>query len=455
MDLLVDDQPKISYLLRQSAEVEADVTPMGPAIDDPTTVFLRYLTEGDVAVSQETPSVAADAGSIPEPPPDINGDGQQAEYLISLFAALAVHCRRADLQLADAITERIAEIGGPQYPELEELARSMVARSRGDYRRAESLLTSCLRRSHAYESLTRPAALTERATLRMMLGLLDAALNDLTEAEQYGQTLLTLHGLAVRALIHWWRGDTDQAIEALEQGPGSMIAGLDLGVEWYGLAAEFVRNGHIFAENLDEHDDCLAHEFWNERGFDSTPAFVTVLGPHMIRHRLALGQDARSLLDDLRSGNIADSAAARTFTWCVALVEGDVDLLAETADRFRDEGLLLAAIQAYRDAAINSESPESAERFNRRGRLIYERLSRAIKVKSQPELPESLAQALTDAEQNVVAAVAQGLSNREAAEFLNCSVRTVESHLTSSYRKLGIKRRTQLAVLIAQANIES
>ena len=55
----------------------------------------------------------------------------------------------------------------------------------------------------------------------------------------------------------------------------------------------------------------------------------------------------------------------------------------------------------------------------------------------------------------MVAAVAQGLSNREAAELLNCSVRTIESHLTSTYRKLGIKRRTQLPVLIAQAKMEA
>ncbi|MDH3300493.1 MAG: LuxR C-terminal-related transcriptional regulator [Acidimicrobiia bacterium] len=427
---------------------------MGPTIDDPTTAFLRYLTESDAATRPGTASVRT-AVRLPPPPDDHDDETQQARYLIQLFAALSVECRRADLSAADAICERIAELGTKSFPELVDLAQSMVAQTRGDYRLAESLLTACLRRPHTYESLTRPVAHIERATLRMLLGLLDAALSDLNDAEGYGASLLSLHGLAVKSLIHWWRGDEAQAVEALELGPRYLIKGLDLGVVWYALAAEFVRNGQLFAENLDRQHDCLARDFWEARGSHATPMYVAILGPHMIRHEMAMGNDAAPLLEEFRPAAVDGSAAARAFAWCVALVEGDVDVLAEVADRYRDEGILLAAIQAYRDAASYAESPESQERFSRRGRLIYERLSRAIKVKSRPDLPDSLARALTDAEQNVVAAVALGLSNREAAELLNCSVRTIESHLTRTYRKLGIKRRTQLPVLIAQAKMES
>ena len=53
---------------------------------------------------------------------------------------------------------------------------------------------------------------------------------------------------------------------------------------------------------------------------------------------------------------------------------------------------------------------------------------------------------LTEAERRVAAAVSSGLSNREAAETLSLSVRTVESHLASVFRKLGVKNRTQLAL---------
>ncbi len=53
---------------------------------------------------------------------------------------------------------------------------------------------------------------------------------------------------------------------------------------------------------------------------------------------------------------------------------------------------------------------------------------------------------LTPAEQRVAELVAAGSTNREAADRLFVSVRAVEVHLTSIYRKLGISSRTQLAV---------
>ena len=40
---------------------------------------------------------------------------------------------------------------------------------------------------------------------------------------------------------------------------------------------------------------------------------------------------------------------------------------------------------------------------------------------------------------------AGGLTNREIAQSLFLSLRTVESHLTSAYRKLGIDSRTEIS----------
>ncbi|MFL6111930.1 MAG: LuxR C-terminal-related transcriptional regulator [Catenulispora sp.] len=55
---------------------------------------------------------------------------------------------------------------------------------------------------------------------------------------------------------------------------------------------------------------------------------------------------------------------------------------------------------------------------------------------------------LTAAEQRVVTLVAEGLPNREIAAALFLSIKTVEAVLTGVYRKLGIRSRTQLAVLL-------
>jgi DNA-binding NarL/FixJ family response regulator len=52
---------------------------------------------------------------------------------------------------------------------------------------------------------------------------------------------------------------------------------------------------------------------------------------------------------------------------------------------------------------------------------------------------------LTPTEERVAALVADGRSNKEVAEALFVSVRTVEANLTRIYAKLGIRSRTELA----------
>ena len=59
-----------------------------------------------------------------------------------------------------------------------------------------------------------------------------------------------------------------------------------------------------------------------------------------------------------------------------------------------------------------------------------------------------VAATLTPAERRVADLVASGMSNRLAADRLFVSVRAVEVHLTSVYRKLGIRSRTQLAAMM-------
>ena len=52
---------------------------------------------------------------------------------------------------------------------------------------------------------------------------------------------------------------------------------------------------------------------------------------------------------------------------------------------------------------------------------------------------------LTRREREVASLAAGGSSNREIAERLVVSVRTVEHHLEHAYEKLGVNRRSQLA----------
>jgi DNA-binding CsgD family transcriptional regulator/predicted ATPase len=56
---------------------------------------------------------------------------------------------------------------------------------------------------------------------------------------------------------------------------------------------------------------------------------------------------------------------------------------------------------------------------------------------------------LTPAQTRVAALVAEGLSNREIAETLYMSLRTVETHLTKAYRHHGVRSRAQLAAKLS------
>ena len=58
----------------------------------------------------------------------------------------------------------------------------------------------------------------------------------------------------------------------------------------------------------------------------------------------------------------------------------------------------------------------------------------------------SLIEPLTDRERKVLQLVAQGLSNKDIAQKLYVSVRTVEGHLANIYGKLQVKSRTEAAL---------
>ena len=55
-----------------------------------------------------------------------------------------------------------------------------------------------------------------------------------------------------------------------------------------------------------------------------------------------------------------------------------------------------------------------------------------------------LLEQLTDRELQVLELVADGRRNREIAEILRVSIKTVEFHLSNIYTKLGIRSRAEL-----------
>ncbi|WP_214404645.1 response regulator transcription factor, partial [Pseudonocardia lacus] len=94
------------------------------------------------------------------------------------------------------------------------------------------------------------------------------------------------------------------------------------------------------------------------------------------------------------------------------------------------------------------------ETFERLGATPWAERARAELTSSGGSAPvrgEPVERLLTAQELQVALAVHAGMSNADAAASLFLSVKTIEYHLSSIYRKLGIRSRTQLGRFIEPA----
>jgi len=129
------------------------------------------------------------------------------------------------------------------------------------------------------------------------------------------------------------------------------------------------------------------------------------------------------------------------------LADHDGDLLDAAADRFAGIGAAAlaadAAAQAAREHARTGQRGKELESSVRAHWLAsqHEIRTPAVHFAARP-LP------ITDREREIAVLAAAGLSNRQIAERLSVSVRTVEGHVYRIFAKLGIERRDQLIHLV-------
>lgn len=123
---------------------------------------------------------------------------------------------------------------------------------------------------------------------------------------------------------------------------------------------------------------------------------------------------------------------------------------------FTDEQAMMDAILAgaagYVIKDIKGLDLVSAIRTVGAGRsLLDNRAAAALmeKLRSTVEKPGPLA-ALTDQELAVLDHIGEGLTNRQIAEEMFLSEKTVKNYVSRLLAKLGMERRTQAAVLVTQ-----
>lgn len=128
--------------------------------------------------------------------------------------------------------------------------------------------------------------------------------------------------------------------------------------------------------------------------------------------------------------------------WRTALLDGDA--------RF-DGWLVRAAAELAVRCGSEVERQAGGRRLAHLGSWLEDRPTRV--PPDEPSRQPRAVIALSPAEMRVARSVTNGRTNRAAAEELFVSRKTVDFHLQQIFRKLGIRTRTELAVLVSQGAV--
>lgn len=151
-----------------------------------------------------------------------------------------------------------------------------------------------------------------------------------------------------------------------------------------------------------------------------------------------------AVLAEIVNGPRAPNVAAHA----AALAADDGDKLLAASEALEEMGDLLAAA----DAAAQAVAAYTRKDQRGRAHTAVARAHRLAEACEGARTPALVAVArplpLTEREREIITLAAHGLSNRQIAERLTVSVRTVEGHLYRATAKLGVSSRTELAALL-------
>jgi DNA-binding CsgD family transcriptional regulator len=227
---------------------------------------------------------------------------------------------------------------------------------------------------------------------------------------------------AVLGLVARWRGDTAGALERLAEADrwAAALGWREPSVRWW--TADHVEL-HLESGRLDD-----ATELLDRWAADASRTGREVVLAHVTRSR---GLVAAARGDVVRAIELLERAVV------------EHDAVGDPFGGARAQ-LALGAVRrrARQKAAARRATATALEAFEALGASCWVERARAElgRIGGRRRV-----QGLTTAESRVAALVAQGRTNREIAAALFLGERTVATHLTHVYAKLGVRSRTELA----------
>nr|WP_231584550.1 LuxR family transcriptional regulator [Mycobacterium haemophilum] len=247
-------------------------------------------------------------------------------------------------------------------------------------------------------------------------------------------------------------GDIALAVPDSELVPPSLSAQQDLVPTQHDLIAQAaLARGDVLVARRIADEAVLVSQGWHLMVALTTRARVAIAQAELEQARndlhtaLACGADIQAYFGmpdciELLAGLIGETSsheATRLFGAASALRRRTGEVRFKTWNAAYE-----AAVAALRDAMgdedFNSAWAEGA------ALPIKEAIVYAQRGRGKRKRPASGWESLTPAERNVVQLVSEGLSNKDIAKRLFVSVRTVHTHLTHIYTRLGINSRVQL-----------
>ena len=120
---------------------------------------------------------------------------------------------------------------------------------------------------------------------------------------------------------------------------------------------------------------------------------------------------------------------------------------------FEDEAHVLDAVQAGADGYLSKMLPaaelvNSIKTFTTEGLMIPQQLMgkllHGLRHLGEGSMPSQAT--LTKTEIKILDLLGKGMSNKELAKALSCSVKTIKNHLNSAFHKLDVSSRTEAVV---------